>query len=67
MFWIPDDEGEDCLPPPIPRNCKEIVDLPWNQKICSHDWKKIVLITSSVYDCAKCGVKKEDYERWKKE
>ena len=64
MFWIPDEE-DSSLPPPIPRKIEESKELPWNQKICNHDWKKIVLITSSVYDCSKCGVKKEDYEKWK--
>jgi hypothetical protein len=26
---------------------------------CAHQWKPTVLITSTVYDCAKCGIKKE--------
>ena len=30
---------------------------------CSHDWKPILLLTSTVYDCIKCGVKKEEYEK----
>ena len=27
---------------------------------CSHEWKATLLIFSSVYDCVKCGKKKED-------
>lgn len=27
---------------------------------CDHEWVKIKMITSIVYDCKKCGAKKED-------
>jgi len=27
---------------------------------CQHEWKSIVLITSIVYNCSKCGIKQED-------
>lgn len=37
------------------------------QKHCWHNWKPILLLTSTVYDCSKCGVKKEDYEKWSSE
>ena len=40
--------------------------LSWTQKTCYHEWIPTVLIISTVYDCKKCGVKKEDYERSKK-
>jgi hypothetical protein len=40
-------------------------DIDWNQKRCYHDWKSTILIISVVYDCKKCGVKKEDYDNWK--
>jgi hypothetical protein len=40
-------------------------DIDWNQKRCYHDWKSTTLIISVVYDCKKCGVKKEDYDNWK--
>lgn len=36
-------------PPPVP--------------LCNHEWKSILLITSTVYDCKKCGMKKEDYDK----
>jgi len=26
---------------------------------CAHQWKATTLITSTVYDCTKCGIKKE--------
>lgn len=29
---------------------------------CSHSWKPVLLLTSTVYDCAKCGIKKEEAE-----
>ena len=31
-------------------------------KFCFHEWKPIVLIISTVYNCSKCGVKREDCE-----
>ena len=30
---------------------------------CYHEWKPILLLTSTVYNCIKCGVKKEEYEK----
>lgn len=41
------------------------IDIFFSQKVCNHKWKPIVLITSTVYDCEKCEVKKEEYERWR--
>jgi len=38
----------------------------WDQVVCIHSWKPIVLIVSKVFDCAKCGIKKEEYEEWQK-
>lgn len=40
---------------------------PWNWESdaqpptlrCAHQWKATTLITSTVYDCTKCGIKKE--------
>jgi hypothetical protein len=32
-------------------------------KYCRHEWKPTVLIISTVYDCKKCGIKKEEYEK----
>lgn len=40
--------------------------LAWNQQICYHEWKAILLLTSTVYNCKKCNVKKEEYEAWQK-
>jgi hypothetical protein len=39
-------------------------DIPWRQKTCIHSWKPITLLTSVVYDCSKCEIKKEVYEDW---
>lgn len=64
MSWDDDDyysSGDDITPPPIPKKS----DLCYNQIYCYHDWKATVLIISTVYDCCKCGVKKEDFEKWK--
>lgn len=36
-------------PPPLPK-----------RRYCNHEWKTILLLTSTVYDCKKCGIKKED-------
>lgn len=36
--------------------------IPENQRHCWHDWMPIQLIFSTVYNCKKCGMKKEDYE-----
>jgi hypothetical protein len=41
-------------------------DISWQQKTCYHDWKPIVLIINTVYNCSKCGIKKEDYESYRK-
>lgn len=43
-------------------NCK----ITPTQAYCFHDWKSIILLISIVYDCAKCGVKKEDNDEWEK-
>lgn len=37
----------------------------WKQRSCNHEWKAIILITSIVYDCVKCEMKKEHYENKK--
>lgn len=56
---------DDYNPPPKQEKKSEN-DIAWNQKVCYHDWKPTVLIISTVYDCTKCGIKKEDYEKWQK-
>lgn len=64
MDWWLDPEDYD---PPIKlekSNNQEEISL--TQKTCYHDWIPTVLIISTVYDCRKCGVKKEVYERSKK-
>lgn len=44
-------DGSDWLreysdePPPVPNTC-------------FHEWKSILLLTSTVYNCKKCGMKK---------
>mgnify|MGYP000394334974 FL=1 len=30
---------------------------------CPHDWKSVLLIYNTVYNCKICGVKKEDVEK----
>lgn len=51
MWWLdPDDYDKDS-----PQNT-------WNKKFCMHEWKPVLLLISTVFDCAKCGMKKEDYE-----
>lgn len=45
---------------------KEKVELPFEQRTCWHDWKETTLIVSKVYDCTKCSLKKEDYDKWMK-
>ena len=58
MWWLDPDE-----------HVQESIDetlLPWNQQICTHDWKPILLLVSTVYDCSKCKIKKEEYDKWKK-
>jgi hypothetical protein len=45
--------------PPLPEE-----DITWTQVYCTHKWKAVRLIISTVYDCEKCFVKKEDYEAW---
>jgi hypothetical protein len=60
-WWIDPDEY---VQEPVKTSSK---DIDWNQKMCYHEWKSTVLIISVVYDCAKCGVKKEKYDEWKKQ
>jgi hypothetical protein len=50
----------------IPEDKPKEGDLPWDQTYCNHAWKATVLIISTVYDCSKCGIKKEDFEKWQK-
>ena len=40
--------------------------IAWNQQICYHEWKAILLLTSTVYNCSKCDLKKEEHEAWEK-
>lgn len=45
---------------------KEYLDdpPPFSEKdFCIHEWKPTLLIISTVYDCVKCGMKKEDYDK----
>ena len=60
MWWI-DPEYHENEPKPKEEG------IAWRQQHCYHDWKETILILSKVYDCKKCGVKKEDYEKWEKE
>jgi hypothetical protein len=60
MWWIDPDGyySED--------KRKEDTSIPsWKEQLCAHNWKPILLLTSTVFDCSKCGLKKEDLERWK--
>lgn len=41
---------------------KEEEEIPWSQKFCFHEWKPIVLVISTVYDCVRCGAKKEEVD-----
>jgi len=43
---------------------EDSIELSWFQKVCMHNWKATMLIVSVVYDCTKCGVKKEDYDAY---
>jgi hypothetical protein len=64
-WWYDPDNYADMIEIPKVEVNKD-AQLPWQQKVCYHDWKPIVLIISTVYNCSKCGVKKEDYESYKK-
>jgi len=35
-------------------------------KECTHSWKAIPLITSTVYNCEACGIKKEEADKCQK-
>jgi len=45
---------------------EEEAALPWDKQMCHHDWKAIVLIRTTVYNCIRCDLKKEDFEAWEK-
>lgn len=32
------------------------------EKSCKHSWKPIKLVVSIVFDCEKCGMKKEEFD-----
>ena len=49
-----------------PNKTEDDSELSWTQKICMHNWKPTILIISTVYDCSKCGVKKEDHDNYYK-
>jgi hypothetical protein len=38
-------------------------DIDSKYKKCKHEWKSTQLIITTVYDCVKCGAKKEDEEK----
>ena len=39
------------------------IELEYDKIYCNHDWKPILLLFSTVYDCKKCGIKKEDKDK----
>lgn len=41
-------------------DCESFIEPPILK--CNHSWKATVLVTSTVYDCKKCGIKKEDID-----
>lgn len=60
MWWIDPDHRKD-----EPKYKDKGVS--WQQQQCYHKWKETILILSKVYDCEKCGIKKEEYEKCEKE
>jgi len=48
------------------RNKPEVVNS-IDQKYCNHEWKEILLLNTTVYNCKHCDKKKEDYEKEQKE
>jgi hypothetical protein len=66
MEWWFDPEEYIGEPVKLEKSKDSEEDISWTQKTCYHDWIPTVLIISTVYDCRKCGVKKEIYERSKK-
>lgn len=44
------------LPPPLPEATDE----------CSHEWKAVVGLKNTWYNCKKCDIKKEDYDKERK-
>lgn len=67
-WWGYDDSDYDYMPKQETEKKKESEEeFPtWNQRVCIHLWKPTILIVSTVYDCSKCGIKKEEYEEWQK-
>jgi hypothetical protein len=61
-WWIDPEEYDEVKP----SDKKDSVNITYTQQYCDHKWKCIVLIISNVYDCIKCGIKKEDFEKWQK-
>lgn len=61
-WWYGDDDFVD----EKPAKKEEAGEPTWQQKVCIHLWKPTILIISTVYDCSKCGIKKEEYEEWQK-
>lgn len=62
-WWYGDDDFID--EKPIKKE-EKAGEPDWQQKVCIHLWKPTILIVSTVYDCSKCGIKKEEYEEWQK-
>lgn len=48
------DMDEDTSPPPIPKT---------PARYCNHSWKPILLLTTTVYNCEHCDMKKETYDK----
>lgn len=64
MWW--EDEDFDGFIPDV-KGERDVENEPtWKQTVCIHSWTPIRLIISTVYDCSKCGIKKEKYEEWQK-
>lgn len=39
-----------------------ITEDQYQKDICSHDWEYVVLLSSAIYHCKKCGVRRSDKE-----
>ena len=44
----------------LPEGSAPIISQDFNS--CQHEWAEIALLHKVVYDCKKCGIKKEDVE-----
>jgi len=61
-WWVDSDWHPDGIELEKPNDSS----IPYKQQTCTHSWKPVLLIISTVYNCEKCDIHREVYDKWVK-